>query len=250
MRLTVLGSSASYADAGRACSGYLVEAGGTRVMLDCGHGALANLARVADPLTLDGLFVSHVHPDHVVDVYALQALLRYSPQGPAPALPLWGPPGLLERMGCLLSDRGTGELAEAFEAGVLEDGARVALDALEVSAHRVEHSDHSFALGVSGPDGASLLYTGDSASSPELVLAAEGADVLLAEATLPQAYSGRAPHMTAAQAAAVAARAGARKLVLTHVWPTTDRDAILEEARAVFAGEVLVAEELMEIAVA
>ena len=55
MRLTILGSSASYADAGRACSGYLIENAGTRVLLDCGHGVLANLTQVIDPAMLDEL---------------------------------------------------------------------------------------------------------------------------------------------------------------------------------------------------
>jgi ribonuclease BN (tRNA processing enzyme) len=114
MRLTVLGSAASYADVGRACSGYLVEDGETRLLLDCGHGALANLGGVCDPRTLDAVFITHAHPDHVVDLYALQALLRYAPEGPAPPVRLHGPKGLLERMSCLLGERGGVELVEAF----------------------------------------------------------------------------------------------------------------------------------------
>ena len=111
MRVTVLGSSASYAGPGQACSGYLVEHADVRVLMDCGNGVVANLAAVADPTTLDAVFITHEHPDHFLDIYALAALLRYAPQGPLAPLALWLPPGLFERMGCLLSERGRDELA-------------------------------------------------------------------------------------------------------------------------------------------
>lgn len=248
MRLTVLGSSASYADAGRATAGYLVEADGTRILLDCGHGVLANLARVADPLTLDGVFISHGHPDHFADIYALQARLRYAPEGPAPAMRMWAPPGLLERMALLLSERGGQELLEAFTAKDLVAGAQVRVGGLMIEAHRVEHADDSFGLAISY-DGRRLFYTGDAAHTPALAEAARGADVLLAEATLPEEFAGAAHHMTATQAAEIAAAAEVSTLVLTHLWPTVERGNIFEAVQPVFAGEVLVAQEMMEIEV-
>ena len=79
MRLTVLGSSASYAGPGQASAGYLIEGGDARVLFDCGSGVLAKLQRVADPHGLDAIFITHGHPDHFVDLYGFQALLRYAP---------------------------------------------------------------------------------------------------------------------------------------------------------------------------
>lgn len=242
MRLTVLGSSASYAAAGQACAGHLVEEGFTRVLLDCGHGVLANLATVSDPLGLDAVFVTHAHPDHIVDLYALQALLRYAPGGPVAPLPLYAPPGLLERMGCLLSDRGRAELAEAFVSHDLADGVGVEIGEVFVTPVAVTHGAPAFAFVVESETGR-LCYTGDCAPSEALLVAAASVDLLLAEATLPDRYAGAAPHLTAAQAAEVAWRAGAGALVLTHVWPSNDRAAALDEAVSVFDGWVRVAEE-------
>jgi ribonuclease BN (tRNA processing enzyme) len=92
-----------------------------------------------------------------------------------------------------------------------------------------------------------LAYTADSAYCDALVEVAEGADVLLAEATLPQAYAGRVPHLTPREAATVAVEAGVGRLLLTHLWPTADADEILRDAREVLDDEVTLARELMEI---
>ncbi len=246
MRLTVLGSAASYADARRACAGYLIEAGGTSLMLDCGNGALANLGVLADPVALDAVFISHEHPDHFADLYALQAALRYAPAGPASALPLFLPPGLAERLTCLLTEHGREEWAAAFMVRELVDGRTERVGALTVTPRLVDHTERTFALVVRHDD-ATLCYTADTALGEPARAAARGADVLLAEATLPEEYAGRAAHMTPAQAGDLADSAGARTLVLTHLWPTIDRAVAADEAQSRFSGRVIVAEELMTI---
>jgi len=249
MRLTVLGSAASYAGPGQACAGHLVETETTRILLDCGNGVLANLARVADPLALDAVFITHGHPDHFLDLYALQALLRYAPEGPADPLPLCLPHGLFEDMRCFLSDRGNAELKAAFVVHDMIEGESVAAGDLLVTPRRVEHTDDAFALVVT--DGkATLCYTSDTAPGDAVLSAATGCDLLLAEATLPEQYRGRAPHMTAAEAGELARAAGAGELVLTHVWPTNDRKVMAAEARAAFGGPVTVASEFDTFVVA
>jgi ribonuclease BN (tRNA processing enzyme) len=244
MRLTVLGSSASYAGAGQACSSYLVEAAGRRVLLDCGHGSLANLARVIDPASLDAVFVTHGHPDHFADLYALQALLRFAPTGPLPPLPIHAPEGLLERMMCVLSGHGREQFFDAFTASDLADGETVGIGELYVTPQAVSHEGPAFALVVES-EGRRLCYTGDTRSDAHVLVAATGSHLVLAEATLPEEFIGKAPHMTASQAGAIATSAGAHALMLTHLWPTTPRGDILSAARSAFNGEVRLAEEML-----
>ncbi len=242
MRLTVLGSSASYAGAGQACAGHLVESGDTALLLDCGNGTLANLGQVLDPLRLSAVFVSHSHPDHFLDLYALQALLRYAPDGPAAPLDLFVPAGLFERMACLLSERGAAELAAAFRPHVHAPGVPVRVGDLTVEPREVDHTAGSFAFRVDNGT-ATLCYTADTAFGPKIREAAKGADLLLAEATLPPAYAGAAPHMTAAEAGELACEAGAATLVLTHVWPTNDREQMAAQAAKACDSNVFVARE-------
>lgn len=242
MRLTVLGSAASYPGPGHACAGYLVQTPGASVLLDCGNGVLANLGRVIDPVSLDAVVISHGHIDHFADLFALQAALRYAPSGPVPPLPLHLPAGLFERMVALLGDRGGHELQEAFRVHEVVHGARVDIGDLSITAHPVDHGGSACALVVEA-DGARMCYTGDTRLGDAVRRAARGAGTLLADATLPEEYAGRAPHMTPAEAAGLARDAAARTLVMTHLWPTVDRERALEEARGVFSGRVIVADE-------
>lgn len=246
MRLTVLGSAASYPGAGHACAGYLVSTENTNVLLDCGNGSLANLACVLDPTLLDAVFVTHPHVDHFADIYALQAALRYAPSGAMPPLPLYLPEGLFARMGAVLSTRGAAELASAFTPHDLAEAVPVRVGDLTVTPLPVEHVSPTYALRVEA-DGVRLAYTADCMPGEAAERAAEGASLLVADATLPPAYEGRAPHMTSSQAAGLAARAGARTLVLSHLWPSVDREAAAADARERFGGRVIVAEELTSI---
>ncbi len=242
MWLTVLGSAASSPGPGQACAGYLVEGGHAHVLLDCGNGVLSNLAGVIDPLTLDALLITHGHPDHVVDIYALQALIRYAPEGPVDPLELYLPSGLFERMTCLLSERGAKEFAAAFIAHDLCDGEPVTVGGLTITPHGVDHGTETFAFVVTDGD-VKLCYSSDTLPGPRILEAARGCDLLLAEATLPEKYAGVAPHMTAAEAGILARDAEAGALVLTHVWPTNDRAKMLAAAGEVFDGPVSVARE-------
>jgi len=244
MRLTVLGSAASYASAGQACTGHLVRTEGAVVLMDCGNGTVANLASIVDPLDLDAVFVTHEHIDHFADIYCLQALLRYAPSGPAGPLSLHCPPGLFERMGAVLSEKGRSELAEAFVVHDLVEGSPIEFEGLTVTPHQVHHVEPTFGLiAEEGATGRLLTYTSDTGPGPAADAIAAGAHTLLAEATLPDEFAGRAPHLTARECGELASRAGVERLVLAHVWPTNDREAMARQAAEAFDGEIRVAEE-------
>lgn len=246
MRLTVLGSSASYPSAGRACAGHLVTEGDTAILLDVGNGVLSNLGKLMDPTRLAAVFISHTHIDHFADIYALQAALRYAPAGPLPPLPLYVPAGLFAHMQAALGEHSASELAEAFVVHDIVPGQTVQVGPVSVTAHPVEHEGIAFGFAVESGS-AKLFYTSDTKRAPSVLDAARGASVLLAEATLPAEFEGRAPHMTPAEAGALATDAGARTLVLTHLWPSVDRAAAAVEASERFGGRVIVADELTQV---
>jgi ribonuclease BN (tRNA processing enzyme) len=169
-------------------------------------------------------------------------MIRYAPEGPHEPLPLYLPQGLWERLTCLLSGRGAEEFAEAFIPVTIHARERFDFGGLSVVPHSVEHTDPTFAF-VLEADGVRVCYTADTAPCDGVYPAAEGVDLLLAEATLPDAFAGKAPHLTAAQAGEIARASGVRALVLTHVWYTNDRSRIEAEASAAFGGPVRVASE-------
>jgi ribonuclease BN (tRNA processing enzyme) len=243
MRLTVLGSAASYAGPGQACAGHLVETSSTKVLFDCGHGVLANLGKVTDPASVDAIFVTHYHPDHYVDLYGLQSMLRYAPEGPRPAIDVHLPPGLEDRMMCLLSERGCGALSDAFNFIVLKAGEPVVVGDITITALPVDHTVESYALRAEA-DGVLLAYTADSRPGELVSAAVEGADFVLCEATLPEQYAGMAPHMTASEAGTLAREAGASQLAMIHIWPTNDRAEQARAASEAFGRPAHVASEL------
>ncbi|MGH3831582.1 MAG: MBL fold metallo-hydrolase [Pseudonocardiaceae bacterium] len=242
MRLTVLGCSGSVPAAESPASGYLLRAAAASVVLDLGNGTFGALQRYLDPFTLDGLFLSHLHPDHCADVSALTVYRRYHPYPPqCAALPLYGPPDVAERLLAAYApnaeERSGTDLSDVYDFRDLRSCSETArIGPFEVCATRVEHTCEAYALRISHA-GRALVYSGDTGPCPRLAELAAGADVLLAEASWPD-RPGNPPgvHLSGRQAgeAALAARVG--RLLITHVPPWTDAEQVLTEAKAAFSG--------------
>lgn len=243
MRLVVLGSySAAVPGPGGRASGYLVEHEGTRILLDCGNGVLGELAHHARIPDVAAVVLSHLHHDHVADLYPL-ALFHKHTKG---KVRLLAPPGtrtLLYRWFTLFSSDPDAYVA-SFDIVEYAPWAPYDVGALRVTPTPVEHNVPCFAARVEG-GGRTLVYGGDTKESALLEEAAQRADLLLAEAT----YTDDAPperlehHMSARQAGALARRAGAKRLVLTHFLVRTDRERARREAAEAFGAPVELAEE-------
>jgi ribonuclease BN (tRNA processing enzyme) len=239
MRLTVVGCSGSLAGPASAASCYLLESerdGRTwRVLLDLGSGALGALQRFVDPLTLDAVLVSHLHPDHYFDISGLYVLWKYHPDGERPPIPVWGPKGIARQSARAYGLRKEPGMSAQFKFHEYDDQP-VRVGPFTVEVARVAHPITAYALRVEA-DGGVLVYSGDTGPCQELVDLASGADLLLAESAFVE--SGDNPvdlHLTGKQAGAAAAEAGVGRLVLTHIPPWHDAETCLSEAREQFAG--------------
>ncbi|MDP8978583.1 MAG: MBL fold metallo-hydrolase [Actinomycetota bacterium] len=245
--LTVLGSAGTHPGPGRACSSYLVEADGYRLLLDCGNGSLANLQRVADVADVDALVLSHLHPDHFADVYGLYYARRFHPSGESP-VDVYAPAGAEAFVGQLLPAESRESFARLCRFHTAAAGATLELGPLEVMLFPARHPVEALASRVRHGDRV-LAYSGDSADTPELVDCARDADVFLCDATW-LADHGPHPdgvHMTGREAGDLAARAGAARLLVTHVYPVLDPVEVADEAAGAFGGQVLVAEDLLRV---
>ena len=246
MQLTILGSAASWAGAGQACSGYLIEDEGTTVLLDCGSGTLANAGEVTGVTSLDAVVISHAHPDHCVDLYQLYMALQFGAYGPVGDVPLHLPEGLWDKLACLLSERSCEYFRAAFDLRTMAAGAPIEVEGITLTPHAVDHEGPTFAFMIEA-GGAKLGYTADSRAGAAVLDAVRGCDVLLADCTLPDTHAGTAAHMTAAECGSLARDAGAGMLILTHLWPEADHDQMRRTAASVFSGQVHLAESLMTI---
>jgi ribonuclease BN (tRNA processing enzyme) len=236
--LHVLGCATAGGNPGEPCSGYLVTAGGSRILLDCGPGVVSSfLARDAAPL--DAVVISHLHFDHVGDLiplgYAHQIGLATDWKAPA----LWLPPGGAARLAALCEAGGAG--ADHFETcgmsvAEYDVGSALTIGDAELTFRELVHPGTSRAIRVEAGGGA-LVFSGDTAPTPALGEHAAGADLLLTEATaLPESKI----HLPAAIAGRIAREAGCKTLVLTHV-DVRERTAALRQAREAFGGPVLAA---------
>src|SRR4051812_19743793 len=98
MKLTVLGCAGSFPGPQSACSAYLITAEGFNLLLDFGTGSLGALQRYGDLYGIDAIILTHLHPDHMLDACSYVVARRYCPWGPLPAVPLYGPTGVAERL--------------------------------------------------------------------------------------------------------------------------------------------------------
>jgi ribonuclease BN (tRNA processing enzyme) len=250
MRLIVLGCSGSGPGPASPASGYLVEAGDARLVLDLGNGTLGALQRHLDPWELDGVLFSHLHPDHCADFASLAVHRRFHPRPPfdptTRPLPVHAPAEAPDRFAAAFAasaaERAVTDLTDVFTFHPLSDGAAGTVAGVTLRARTVDHPCEAYALRVEH-GGRSLVYSGDTGPCDGLVELARGADVLLCEATWPhvtESWSEPPPgvHLSGRQAGEHAEAAGVGRLLVTHVPAWFDGDQLVDEAEAAFGGPV------------
>ncbi len=229
MQLTVLGSAGTHPSAGRACSGYLVEAEDSRVMVDCGNGSTGNLQLAHDLRDLDAIVISHRHIDHCVDLIgSFYALLDTVDD--FPPLPVYAAPDVLSFLTSLLSTDSTLSFNRVFDARTVEAGGHLDIGALGFDFLPSVHPVPTLSMRIRHDDRL-LVYSSDTAGGEQLVTAAQGADAFLCEATW-DSMEGRPPgiHVDGGGAGRVARDAGVGRLLLTHVAGGSDRERIQSDA--------------------
>lgn len=246
MKLTVLGKSPSWQDVGAACSSYLVQEDATALLVDCGSGALGKLRERLDYRDLDAIVISHFHADHLLDLVPLCCALRYGPASADGTNPprLHAPPGAQRFFDGLSAAIGSeGLITGTLPLAEYGPGAELAVGPITVRPHAVPHVGPTHAIELLAPSGGRIVYGADGPASDELTVAARGADLLIAEATLPDPEPGQRIHMSAVEAGRLARAAGVGRLVLTHVSDELDLDRARELAAGAFGGPVEIAAE-------
>ncbi len=247
MRVTIVGCAGSFPSAESAASCYLVEAGGVRIVLDLGSGALGPLQRHTRLGDVAAVLLSHLHADHCLDLTGLYVARRFDPSGPQPAIPVYGPEGTAARMARAYDIPETPGMTREFDFRTWPAGGAVEIGPFTVTTALMAHPVPCFAMRVEA-GGRSLVYSGDTGPTPALVDLARDADVALFEASFVDGVNPPALHLTAREAAEHARAAGVGRLVLTHLVAWNERETTLEQASG-FGGAVSLAEPGMVIEV-
>lgn len=256
MKITVLGKSPAWQDAGGACSGYLIREGETSLLLDCGNGVFSKLREQLDYTDLDAVLLSHLHADHFIDLvpysYALLLTPRQQPVPVAghpgtddPARPrLIAPPGSVQTFRNVVGSWGDEELIEqAFRIEEYDRRSTVEIGPLRATFAEVPHFILTHAVNLTSSEGGGrFTYGADCRPCEELVEAARDTDLLFVEATLPRPErTGIRGHLTPGEAGDHGRRAGAKRVVLTHISDELDAEWAREQGTEAFGAPVEVA---------
>jgi ribonuclease BN (tRNA processing enzyme) len=238
VKLTIIGCSGSFPGPESPASCYLLEAEGFRLLLDFGSGSLGALQRHLGLYDVDAICLSHLHADHCLDMCSYHVVRTYSPAGPLPRVPVHAPAAASQRLNAAYAMPDEPVMEKSFDFARLSPGTRE-IGPFEVTAAPMNHPVETYGFRVTH-NGRSVAYSADTGESTELVKLAHDADVLLCEASFvdgPDLTPGL--HLSGRQAAEHAARAGAHKLVLTHLVPWNDQERVLDDAsRGGFTGRM------------
>ncbi len=247
--VTVLGGSAASVGTGQGCSGLLVSGSATRLVLDLGPGTLLELRKHTDFRDLDGIVLSHVHVDHVLDIFALRFALAYNPVRPERKIPLWLPPGGLQffaNAADLFSteDDASTYFSEHFDMAEYDPEGQVMVGEFTVTFRPTMHYIPCWAMRVHPEDDSGDFgYTADTGPAAQLETFLDGSRVIVAEAAMlepgieDRAKSG---HLTASESAQIAGDAGAETFVLVHIFEELEPERFKAAAQAVYSGDVLI----------
>lgn len=248
MRLTIVGCSGSLAGPGSPASCYLVQSEHERrtwnLVLDLGNGALGALQRHLDLTAIDAVVLTHLHPDHCLDLCGLYVAQKFSPAaGIRTRIPVYGPRGAGQRMARAYGMRPPHGMEHEFDFIDLKDRRTVRIGPFTITPHRVRHPVPAYGIRVEA-DGEVLAYTGDTDTCDGLNLLFHDASLALADSAFVDGRDQtRGIHLSGSRAARAAVDAGGvRRLLLTHLPPWNDREVCRSQADAVWPGQVELAE--------
>ncbi len=244
MKVRIIGRWGAYPAAGEASASYLLEAGDRQLLLDCGSGALSALQRFVPLSELSSVVISHHHHDHVADLGCLQ----YACLVETDLMKRQRPLRILlprEKEG----DWPLKEMKGTYAEGISHTASLTEENGLRLRFFQTDHDGYCLGMRIEA-EGRVLVYTADTRYNEALLPWLQDADLLIAESSF---YNGqeaaRYGHMTAAEAARLAAKAGAKRLVLTHLPHFGELSLLREEAAAEFGREIILPEPGMQLTV-
>jgi ribonuclease BN (tRNA processing enzyme) len=230
----------------------MLAVGDTKLLFDSGPGTMRRLLRANTTIfDVDYIFYSHFHPDHTAELVPFLFATKYPDMGQRQTvLTIVAGQGFEDFFAGLNTVYGKWIELDPGLVNIIQMNNRSAdllrLKDFTVQSAPVEHNPESIAYRITGPGGHSVVYSGDTDYSENLIVLSKDADLLICESALPDDYRVKG-HLTPSLAGDIATRAGVKKLVLTHFYPECDQTDIEQECRKTYDGPLVLAEDLMRI---
>ncbi len=252
--ITILGSGTGFPSLRRSSCALLMETGNKKLLFDCGPGTIRRLLEAGKTIfEIPFIFISHLHPDHTSELVPFLFGNKYSDRNRR-KLPL-----------TIVAAKGFAVYVEklymiyghwiALEPGMLNiiemDNKAYDIhwfDGFSVESMPVDHIQGSIAYRISTPGKASVVYSGDTDFSENLITLSTDADLLICESAFPDKLKTQG-HLTPSLAGEIATRAHVKKMVLIHFYPECDNIDIKGECRKTYKGHLAIAEDLMKLEV-
>jgi ribonuclease BN (tRNA processing enzyme) len=250
MELIILGSGTGVPSLKRGSPAFLIKAENQSILLDGGSGTLVRMLQAGVTYKdVDAILYTHIHPDHVAELVPLIFACKYPEEPREKDLIIIGGVGFRDYFEGLRSTYGSRIKPDTFRLHIREVAAdEVAIGRLLVTTLPLKHAPESVGYRLAAPQGETLVYSGDTDYCPNIVELARGTDLLLLECSFPEGMKVKG-HLTPALAGRIAQEAECKRLCLTHLYPPCDCSDIRGDCQKVFPGEVLLAEDMMRIAI-
>jgi ribonuclease BN (tRNA processing enzyme) len=252
--VTILGSGTCVPSLKRSACAVLMEIGAAKLLFDSGPGTMQRLLSAGVTIfDVDFIFYSHFHPDHTGELVPFLFATKYSNSTRRNSvLHIAAGNGFLNFFNALTSVYGESltlpeGMLHIVEFDTTGPDCRQ-FTAFTVGTLPMKHRQESIGYRITDSSGKSVVYSGDTDVSENLVSLAAGADLLICESALPDEL--KVPgHLTPSLAGGIAARAKVKKLVLTHLYPECDQVDLRAQCRRTYQGPLVIAEDLMRITV-
>ncbi len=251
MKITVLGSGSTAPRIKRNMSGYLLEANGKKILFDSGAGTIRQLLKLkVDLLDIDHIFYTHLHNDHINDLPAIIWSNNYGTYRKKP-LNIYGPKGFKKYFKTLMEKiLNPKKLIYSINAKEMANNAIIKIpikknNYIIIKSIKSKHTENSISYRIEYKN-KSIVYSGDTDYSNEIIKISKNADLLILECSFPYKFKG---HLTPALCGKIAKKANAKKLVLTHFYPECDVIDIKKPCSKEFKGKIILARDFMRVKV-
>lgn len=239
LRLTVLGCYGAYPKAGGSCSGYFLEDGETKILIDCGNGVISKLFSYCHDLNkLDAILISHLHPDHMSDLLVLRYAIHIKKMlgKLGKSIPIYLPATPLEDFERI-------QYNDAYIFNIIDEETVININDIKITFKKTNHPVECYAMAFE-KDQKKFVYSGDTRYFDELCDFAKGSNLFLCEANiLHKDMTEGIPHLSGKQAAEIALKADVHRIILTHLLPEINTHELLKEAKEEFPYILEIAEE-------